>query len=128
MAQGATVVQRAAGTGAARVWQRELEGLGVSEWGMQGPGADSHLDAARLVSWGLADAAVVIEPIAHALGLEFIPLAEERFELVYRSRDRDHPGLVGLMEVLPSRRFSKELRAMGPYDATGAGNHRRVAG
>ena len=127
VAMGARVVQRAPGSGAARVWQRELDRLAVPGSAVSGPSAESHMDGARLVSWGLAEAAVVIEPIAEAFGLDFIPLAEERFELVYRSGDRDHAGVSAWMDLLASRRFDRELRAMGAYDPAEAGNHRRVA-
>ena len=44
--------------------------------------ATGHLQVASATAAGLADAGVASEPAALAYGLGFVPLAEERFDLV----------------------------------------------
>lgn len=72
------------------------------------------------------DAAVMVEPVAAAHGLPFLPLSEERFELVLRSRDRSHPGVARLLARLQEASTVREIRAMGAYDTTETGRIRRV--
>jgi len=46
--------------------------------------AARHEEVARLVALGVADAGLAIAAVARPLGLEFVPLAEERFDLAIR--------------------------------------------
>jgi putative molybdopterin biosynthesis protein len=128
-APGLRVGRRPAGAGAARVLVLALEGAGMGGLALEGPAVSSHFDAAMAVLHGAADAAVLVEPVAQAFGLPFLPLSEERFELVLRSRDRAHPGVQRLLDRLADARFAREVRAMGAYDtlAMGALRHLRAA-
>ena len=118
---GLRVAQRPAGSGAARVLDRVLDGQAV-----QGIQAATHTDAAQAVRFGAADAAVLVEPLAAALGLPFVPLSEERFELVVRAGHLDHPGVQRFLDALTHNRFAREVRGMGAYDLQGVGAARRV--
>ena len=120
------VARRPAGSGAARVLTRALERVGLCEADVQGPAAATHQDATLAVVHGQADVAVVIEPVARAWGLDFLPLAEERFELVLRSGQLTDPGVQRLLGHLRSPGFAREVRAMGPYETDGLGSDRRV--
>lgn len=117
---------RPPGAGAARVLAMALAPLGIATSSLRGPAVSSHLDAALAVLHGAADAAVVVEPVAQAFGLPFLPLSEERFELVLRSRDRDHAGVQRLLERLADARFAREVRSMGAYDTAAMGALRHL--
>lgn len=121
---GLRVAQRPAGSGAARVLSAALAEAGIAS--VSGPSVATHADAAQALVHGAADAAVLAEPVAEAFGLGFVPLVEERFELVVRSADRGHAGLVRLRERLESSRFSREVRSMGAYDVADIGHSRRL--
>lgn len=120
------VARRQPGAGATSVLVEALGAAGLDATTLKGPQVASHLDAATAVLHGAADAAVVIEPVAEALGLVFLPLSEERFELVVRRDHRDHPGVTRLLDALSEARFSREVRSMGAYDTAITGQYRQL--
>ena len=81
---GRRVVNREAGAEARRLLDRELGRLGIDRAEL--PGYDTraagHLQVASAVAARLADAGVASEPVARVYGLDFVPLADERFDLV----------------------------------------------
>lgn len=117
---------RPPGAGAAKVLAQALARVGLDAASLRGPAVSSHFDAAMAVLHGAADAAVVVEPVAEAFGLPFLPLSEERFELVLRARDREHPGVRRLLDRLADARFAAEVRSMGAYDTAAMGLVRPV--
>lgn len=119
--KGVRVAQRPANAGAPQVLARALEREGLGGFQPSGPLVGSHPEAAQAVLLGAVDAAVVIEPVAEALGLPFIPLVEERFELVLRAEHLDHPGVGRLLDRLGAASFARELSGMGNYDTTELG-------
>lgn len=75
----------------------------------------THFDAGNKVLRGFADAAAGIKSVADALGLDFIPLTEEPYELVYFRDDEDHPGLTALLEALDDGEWKGLVDGMGGY-------------
>lgn len=118
---GLRIAQRPAGAGAARVLARAL-GASVVPGGTV---VDSHIEAARAVAYGAVDVAVAIEPMAEAFGLSFLPLSEERFELVVPVRHLGHPGVARLLDRLETIGFAREVAGMGAYDLGEVGASRR---
>ena len=125
-APGRRTARRAAGAGATLVLDRALAAAGLGDDALPGPLVSSHETAALAVLHGAADAAVLVEPVALAHGLAFLPLSEERFELVLRSRDRAHPGVARLLERLGGSPFAREVRSMGAYETAGMGDLRHL--
>lgn len=87
-----------------------------------GPRAAGHTDVARAVSFGAADAGVAIESEALAFGLPFVPLAEERFDLVVPASASSDPRVVRLLDALDQPRLRRDLAAIGGYDASVTGH------
>jgi putative molybdopterin biosynthesis protein len=85
------------------------------------PGYDSraagHLQVAAAIAGGLADAGVSSEPAALAYGLDFIPLAEERFDLVLPAKHAASREVQGLLKVLTSPWLLAQLASLPGYDA-----------
>jgi DNA-binding XRE family transcriptional regulator len=86
--------------------------------------ARSHLDVVRAVSMGAADVGVATRDAALAFGLRFVPLAEERYDLVVPQPFVTDPRVERLLDVLVSQAGRRELESLG-YDMSGAGS--RVA-
>ena len=86
-----------------------------------GPLAAGHVEVARLIRAGAADAGVAIEAAALAAGLGFQPLSEERFDLVFPAELADDPMLQRMLDVLSSRSFRTEVRHIPGYDLTLSG-------
>lgn len=75
----------------------------------------THMEAANRVFSGLADATLGIKSAADALGLDFIPLTEEPYELVIPSIYMEHPTIHALLDSLDDREWKETVEAMGGY-------------
>ena len=89
------------------------------------PGYDSraagHLQVAAAIAGGLADAGVSSEPAALAYGLDFIPLAAERFDLLLPAKHATSREVQGLLKVLTSPWLLAQLASLPGYDADRCG-------
>lgn len=81
----------------------------------------SHLEAAGRVAAGLADVAPGPRSAAQALGLDFLPIQRERFDLVIPEPFLEHPAIVALIAVARQQPFRAELSTLGGYDPAHAG-------
>jgi hypothetical protein len=76
----------------------------------------SHLDVAREVWAGRADAGVSAAAIATAFGLGFVPLQQVRYDIAIL-KEYLHDALVEqLLNTLSSHRLRAQLQALGGYD------------
>lgn len=75
----------------------------------------THLDAANKIACGQADAALGIRAASRAMGLDFIPLVEEPYELVIPRKYRGHPGIEALLDALQDRNWKKQVDRLGGY-------------
>lgn len=106
-------VAREVGSGASGLLKRLLPTYAVSGASAE---ASSHADVARLVQWGLADAGIAIESSAGAHGLDFVPLSEERFDLVLVTHRIRQPAIERFLGLLSDKAFGREARAVPGYD------------
>lgn len=81
-----------------------------------------HLEVAQAVSIGAADVGIAMRPAALAFGLGFIPLALERFDLVFARDHVDDARMVRLLDTMSSAAFRRELDALGGYDTACCGS------
>ena len=107
-----SVTRRGPGAEAQRALERALEGSAPSG----GPLAEGHLEAARLVAEGTADAGVTMEAAANLFDLGFVALEEHPVELRIAEQWRGHPGAAALIEVFSSRELAARLAALGGYE------------
>ncbi|WP_199698677.1 substrate-binding domain-containing protein [Deinococcus cavernae] len=82
---------------------------------------NTPLGAAQRVASGQADVAPGPRSAAVALGLDFIPLQVERFDLVVPAEFVNHAGVQSILNVVRQVAFRSELRALGGYDPAQAG-------
>jgi putative molybdopterin biosynthesis protein len=118
-----TIVNREAGAGS-RTWlDLWLQGAGVATTQVSGYNHEvsSHLEVAEAVARGLADAGPGIMAVARALGLDFIPVQEERYDLVIPLEFVNAPAIQAVLDIAVSRPFQEELEALGGYDSSRAG-------
>ena len=73
------------------------------------------MEAANRVYTGLADATLGIKSAADALGLDFIPLAEEPYELVIPEEYMEHTGIKALLDSIEDPKWRESVEAMGGY-------------
>jgi molybdate-binding protein/DNA-binding XRE family transcriptional regulator len=122
-AMGLRIVNREPGAEARRVLDRERARLGIEPGEL--PGYDSraagHLQVASAIAAGLADAGVASEPAACAYGLGFVPLADERFDLVLPGKHLGSREVQGLLKVLTSPWLLAQLAGLPGYDSSACG-------
>jgi putative molybdopterin biosynthesis protein len=121
--QGLRLVNREPGAQARALLDRERRRLRLDPAGL--PGYDTraagHLQVAAAIAGGLADAGVSSEPAALAYGLDFIPLARERFDLLLPAKHAASREVQGLLKVLTSPWLLAELASLPGYDAACCG-------
>lgn len=76
----------------------------------------THLSTASHISRGSADVAFGIRSAAGHLGLDFIPVAKEQFDLVFRWTDDNRDMLGKLIAFLQSEEFKNSLSDLEGYD------------
>jgi putative molybdopterin biosynthesis protein len=117
--QGLRLVNREPGAQARALLDRERLRLRLDPAEL--PGYDSlaagHLQVAAAIAGGLADAGVSSEPAALAYGLDFVPLAAERFDLVLPAKHAASREVQGLLKVLTSPWLLAQLASLPGYDA-----------
>ena len=123
---GTRLVNREAGAGSRALLDAWLAGLGVTVAQRQRLSgyrdeAGSHLEAAGRVAAGLADAAPGPRSAARALGLDFVSVQTERFDLVVPDPHLTHPAVAALIMVARQQPFRAELSSLGGYDPAHAG-------
>jgi len=118
-----TFVNRDPGSGAQRLFAQELARAGLASSAIHSlpEVATTHLAAALRVAEGKADCCVVASSAARRFGLEFIPLSEERFDLVVRKRDLKLKPIEILFDVLNRTRLRRQLETIAGYDVSRAG-------
>ena len=73
------------------------------------------------VQSGAADVGLGIRAAARALGLGFVPVASESYELVIPEEHWGHVGVRELLVVVASAEFRRRVEELGGYDASGSG-------
>ena len=76
---------------------------------------------AALLASGLADVGFGLEAAARQFGLDFIPLAQERYFLVCHTRTLDNPAMQHAMTVLRDEAFQACVNALPGYEARDCG-------
>lgn len=117
--------RREEGSGAAILLASRLRAEGLALPG--GPPARDHREVAQLVRWDLADAGMAIETAALEAGLDFVPLTEERFDLVMHADVAAEQPVARFLDTLTDRSFRTEAAAIPGYDPSVAGRLTRVA-
>jgi putative molybdopterin biosynthesis protein len=115
--KGVTFVNRQKGSGTrflfdAFLAQREIDPKAVNgyeneEW--------NHLATASQISRGIVDAGFGIKSAADQLGLDFIPVTEEQFDLVFRWTNENENELQSLYELICSVEFKKIISKIPGY-------------
>ena len=67
----------------------------------------THIAVASAVAGGMADAGLGILPAAKAMGLDFIPVAKERYDLVIPSLYFEDEKIKRVIETIRSEEFKR---------------------
>ena len=111
-------VNRQKGAGTRMFLDFSLREMGYSPSQIRGYEREefNHLAVAASVATGSADAGLGIRAAAKALGMDFIPLAEEDYELAVPSSFVDSTPCRALIEVMLSPAFQNAVEGLGGYN------------
>lgn len=123
---GLRYVNRQRGAGTRALLDHELGARGVDPSAVPGYAREehTHLAVAAAVAAGRADAGLGILAAARAFGLDFVPVAQEPYDLVVRADALDDPLLAPLWALLDDPAFRGGIEALGGYSCVETG--RRV--
>ena len=114
-----TVLNRAAGSSARILMDTQLKRMGIPASRVKGYTKimKSHLTMAAAIATGEADLAIGTERISRQMeNIDFIPLLEERFDLVIKKEMMDTEPVNKLLEVLNHPVFRKEVTRFSGND------------
>lgn len=81
----------------------------------------THMAVASTVASGIADAGLGILPAARAMDLDFIPIAQERYDLIIPSTYFYDEKIQKVIGTIRSDEFKKMVFQMGGYDVSRTG-------
>jgi putative molybdopterin biosynthesis protein len=78
----------------------------------------THLELTRLIAAGAADCGLGIRAAAQSGGLDFVPLFQERFDLVLPRELYESDRMAPLLRLIqrPPREFVRQVETLGGYD------------
>ncbi|MGC8781526.1 MAG: molybdopterin biosynthesis protein, partial [Anaerolineae bacterium] len=118
-----TFINRQRGAGTRILLDYRLKQAGISPRQIQGYERQefTHLAVAAAVASGAADCGLGILAAARALDLDFVPLDEERYDLIVPARFYDDPLLAPLLAIMRDPAFQARVEALGGYAAADMG-------
>ncbi len=118
------IVNREPGAGSRLLVVRLVEADGVPSTAVAGFDrlVPDHLDVARAVAAGEADAGVSTAAVAAAYGLGFVPCRAVRYDLAVLKEYLDLEPLRQLLGTLHHRRVRSQLRMLAGYDTAHTGD------
>ncbi|MGE5703536.1 MAG: substrate-binding domain-containing protein [Clostridia bacterium] len=120
---GLRLVNREKGSGARVLLDEQLRLHAISKQQIHGYDTEetSHLGVAGAIASGSADVGVGIEKAALLAGIDFVPLIQEKYDLVLLKTVENELLIETVLSILRSTDFQQELQSLGGYDTTNMG-------
>jgi len=118
------LINREFGAGSRVLLDENLKLLGIPCKSINGyeTQVQSHFAVASAVGRGEADVGIGIEKIAKQIdGVDFVPLQQEKYDLVIKEEDLDKPEMIAILNIIRSEEFKKEFKNIGGYDISEMG-------
>ena len=124
---GVRFVNRQRSSGTRVLLDFKLREMGIHTESIRGYEREeyTHLAVAAAVQGGRADVGLGILPAARAMGLEFVPLFEEEYDLVIPTEFYESDLLRPMLDMIRSAEFQREVEELGGYNASQMGMVKR---
>lgn len=112
-------INRQAGSGTRLLLDKHLKDLGINPSQIRGYDQEeyTHMGVAQAVASGRADVGLGIYAAAKALDLDFIPLAEERYDILIPKEFLDLEMVQAFLDIIRNdEEFKKMVVNLGGYD------------
>ncbi|MGE4538017.1 MAG: molybdopterin biosynthesis protein [Desulfovibrio sp.] len=120
---GVRYINRQRGAGTRILFDHHLAEAGLTPDHISGYEREehTHMAVAVNVKTGAADCGLGVYAAARALGLDFVPLARERYDLVIPEALRDDPKIEAVIDVIAGDSFEEQVQALGGYGTAWSG-------
>lgn len=121
-------VNRQRGAGTRMLLDYQLKKMNIEPTTIDGYDKEvsTHMAVAATIAGGSADAGMGIRAAAKALGLDFIPVAQEQYDLILNFSPDDE-RLALIIKILQSTEFRQQVEALGGYDLQLAGEQVKLS-
>jgi len=118
-----TFINRQRGSGTRILLDYELNRLGIEPDDIVGYERElyTHLAVAAAVKSGAADAGLGILSVAKALGLDFVPVAEERYDIAIPMSFLELTQIKAILDLITRETFRQRVESLGGYVLRDAG-------
>jgi len=121
--RGVRFVNRQAGSGTRLLLDHHLAKSGIPSDGIAGYNDDvsTHIEVGLAVLSGGADTGIATAAVSNLLGLDFVSITRERFDMICDQSVFFQKEVQALMEALNGDAFRKRIENLGNYDFKSAG-------
>lgn len=121
---GITFMNRQESSGTRQLLDFRLKEEGIDPGQIEGYGREvfTHMEVAIAVLNGTASTGLGIRSAARAVGLDFIPIARERYDLVIPQKFLYAPPVKAMMEVIRSDHFKEVVNQLEGYETKDSGS------
>jgi putative molybdopterin biosynthesis protein len=119
-----TFANRQPGAGTRLLTDMNLKKMRIDHGSVKGYDHEehTHMAVAAAVLSGAADTGLAVLSAAQALGLDFVPVAKERYDLAIAQEFYDTPMLQALLGIIrKDKEFREQIISMGGYDVSEMG-------
>ncbi|MBU8910406.1 MAG: helix-turn-helix transcriptional regulator [Desulfobacterales bacterium] len=118
-----SIINRALGTGTRQLFDKELKKSGIKGETIDGykNTLSRHMDVGLQILTNKADAGPGIRPVATVLGLDFIPICWERFDLLINKDRFFDQGIQLFLSLLKGKVIQSAAEEYGGYDLSYTG-------
>ena len=124
VAGGHSFINRQIGAGTRLLTDKVLRDQGLAATAIKGYSHEeyTHMNVAAAVANGSVDCGMGIRAAANALGLDFVPVAEERYDLIIPKAYLADPRILAILDLLNhSQEFHQAILALGGYSLRDCG-------
>ena len=120
---GIRFINRQGGSGTRVLFDYLLQKQGLTKEQILGYEREefTHLAVAVAVDSGAADVGLGIQSAAEALGLDYVLVGEERYDLAIPREYLEEPRIKAMIAVVQSKAFQEDVLALGGYDVRDTG-------
>ena len=121
--EGVRFVNRQAGSGTRLLLDHHMGKAGIPADRISGYDQEvfTHIEVGLAILAGEADTGIATAAVSTLLGLDFIPITRERFDMICDQSVFFQKGVQALMETLGGEEFRKRVGHLGSYDFKTAG-------
>lgn len=126
--EGKQFINRQKGSGTRILFDYTLKKRGIDSSRIPGYNREvtTHIAVGLAVKTGEADAGMCVYSAAKTLGLKFVPVGNEQYEIVTQKENLSDPRITALFETVGSQEFISTLDRLGGYDTSITGRRREL--